>query len=455
MTESSSLRLPVAENQARFRELVSQALAHAQTLGASDAVAEVAESCGRSVTVRNQNLDTVEQHRDRGLSITVYAGQRLGSASTSDFSSEALRETVEAAWHIARHTAQDEASGLPDTDLLAQGTPDLELHHPWDVDTQEATELALQAEQAAKDVSSQITNSEGASLDTQESHFVLGNTRGFMGGYPSTRHSIMVAPIAGEGAGMQRDYWYAAQRRWQDLPDPAQVGRYAAERALARLSARRVPTGRFPVLFEAPLALGLLGALVQATSGGALYRQASFLLDSRGSAVTASHVNVIEDPFIKHAMGSSAFDAEGVATHARDVVRDGVLQNYFLSTYTGRKLGLPTTGNAGGSHNLTLSSTLTDPSDNLDAMLRKMGTGLLVTELIGQGVNYVTGDYSRGAFGYWVENGQISYPVEEITIAGNMADMLKQIVAVGADVITRGTKSSGSILIERMAVAGQ
>jgi PmbA protein len=288
-----------------------------------------------------------------------------------------------------------------------------------------------------------------------EGQFVLGISRGFLGGYPYSRHSLSVAPIAGRGDGMQRDFWYSSARRAQDLASPIEVGRYAAERALSRLNARPVRTGRFPVLFEAPLAVGLLGALVQATSGGALYRKASFLLDSLGKSVLADHLDVIENPYIPGAQGSSPFDAEGVRPQARRIVGQGVLQGYFLSTYTARKLGMATTGNAGGSHNLNLRSRLTRPDDDLSAMLRKMDTGLLVTELIGQGVNYVTGDYSRGAFGYWVQGGVIRHPVHEITIAGNLADMFREIVAVGADVHARGAKSTGSILIERMAIAGQ
>lgn len=455
MSDQPTTRLPIPQNQERFRELIGQALSHAKSLGASDASAEIGESSGLSVAVRNQDIDTVEQNRDRNLRVTVYAGHRRGSASTSDFSSKALRETVEAAWHIARYTAEDPAADLPDSDMLAIEFPDLELYHPWDVSTDEAMQLAAQAEQAARDVSGLITNTDGASVDTYEGHFVLGNTQGFMGGYPYTRHSLSVSPIAGTGSAMQRDYWYSAARSFDALADPQTVGRYAAERALARLSARRAKTGRFPVLFEAPLALGLLGALVQASSGGALYRKASFLLDTLGKPVLSDHIDVVENPFIHRAMGSSVFDSEGVRTQPRDVVQSGVLQGYFLSSYTARKLNMRSTGNAGGSHNLQLSSRLTHPDDDLAAMLRKMGTGLLVTELIGQGVNYVTGDYSRGAFGYWVENGQIVYPVEEITIAGNMADMFRQIVAVGADSITRGSKTSGSILIEQMAIAGK
>jgi PmbA protein len=424
-------------------------------LGASDAAAEVSEGRGLAVSVRKGHVETVEQTRDRSLDVTVFAGQRRGSASTSDFSTKALRETVEAAWHIARYTAEDPAAGLPEADQLAIGVKNkLQLHHPWALSVEEATRLAVEAERAALVTDKRITNTDGAGVDTHEGHFVLGNSRGFLDGYAYSRHGLSVSPIAGRGHSMQRDYWYTSDRRADRLADPAAVGRYAAERALARMSAKRIPTGHFPVLFEAPLALGLLGALTQATSGGALYRQTSFLLDSLGRQLFPTHINVLEDPHIKGAMGSSPFDEEGVKTHARDVIRAGVLQGYFLSTYTARKLGMVTTGNAGGSHNLVLRSSQTHKKDDFQAMLRKMGTGLLVTELIGQGVNYVTGDYSRGAFGYWVQNGEIQHAVEEITIAGNLKDMFAQIVAVGADTITRGSKTTGSILIERMAIAG-
>ena len=453
MIDSAS-SLPIAENQARFRELVEKALAHARALGASDAAAEVSESQGLSVTVRKDDIETVEQTRDRSLDVTVYAGQRRGSASTSDFSAAALKETVEAAWHIARYTAEDPAAGLPDADTLAFDYPDLDLHRPWPISTEQATALGLRAERAAREVDPRIANTDGATVGAYEGHFVLGNTRGFVGGYPYSRHSLSVAPIAGRGAHMQRDYWYTSQRDPALLADPEAVGRYAAERALSRLSARRVRTGRFPVLFEAPLALGLLGALTQAANGGALYRKASFLLDALGKPIFPDHIDVDEDPHLAGGLGSAPFDDEGVRTRARSVVQAGVLQGYFLSTYTARKLGMATTGNAGGSHNLTLRSRLTRPQDDFEAMLKKMGTGLLVTELIGQGVNYVTGDYSRGAFGYWVENGEIRHAVQEITIAGNLLDMFRQIVAVGADTIARGTKRTGSILIEQMAVAG-
>lgn len=454
MATSNSF-LPVAQNRPIFEDLVTQALKHAKGLGASDAAAEVSEGRGLAVSVRKGHVETVEQTRDRSLDVTVFAGQRRGSASTSDFSTKALRETVEAAWHIARYTAEDPAAGLPEADQLAIGVKNkLQLHHPWALSVEEATRLAVEAERAALVTDKRITNTDGAGVDTHEGHFVLGNSRGFLDGYAYSRHGLSVSPIAGRGHSMQRDYWYTSDRRADRLADPAAVGRYAAERALARMSAKRIPTGHFPVLFEAPLALGLLGALTQATSGGALYRQTSFLLDSLGRQLFPTHINVLEDPHIKGAMGSSPFDEEGVKTQARDVIRAGVLQGYFLSTYTARKLGMVTTGNAGGSHNLVLRSSQTHKKDDFQAMLRKMGTGLLVTELIGQGVNYVTGDYSRGAFGYWVQNGEIQHAVEEITIAGNLKDMFAQIVAVGADTITRGSKTTGSILIERMAIAG-
>ncbi len=355
MNPHSTSHLSIPENQAHFRELVQDALRQARAIGASDAAVEVSESCGLSVSVRNNDLETVEQTRDRSMDLTVFAGQRRGSASTSDFSAAALRETVEAAWHIARYTAADPAAGLPEAELLAHDYPDLQLHYPWDISADGAAELALVAERAARATSRLITNTDGASVDTYEGHFVLGNSRGFMGGYPYSRHSVSVAPIVGRGAHMQRDYWYSSERNPALLADAQAVGRYAAERTLARMSARRIKTGRFPVLFEAPVAVGLLGALVQATSGGALYRKASFLMDSLNTQVLSSHLDISENPHTPGAMGSTPFDDEGVRTRPRMVVSEGVLQGYFLSSYTARKLGLQTTGNAGGSHNLNLT----------------------------------------------------------------------------------------------------
>ncbi len=446
-----------AYSQDHFRQLIEDVLAEAKRLGASDAGAEVSEGSGMSVSVRRGSLENVERNRDKSLGISVYLGQRRGNASTSDFSPQALRDTVRAAYDIARFTAEDEFAGLPDEQDLSldeAARPALDLFHPWAITAEQAAELALRCEDAALKTDARITNSEGAAVSAQQSHFFSGNSRGFRGGYASSRHSVSVAPIAGRGAGMERDAWYSSMRDAADLSSPESIGRYAAERALARLKGRKVKTANVPVLFEAPVAAGLLGALVQATSGGALYRRASFLLDSLDRQVLAPHVEVVEDPHVLKGKGSSPFDDEGVKTRARTVVEAGVLKGYFLSTYSARKLGLRTTGHAGGSHNLTMRSRATAPGDDLPTMLRRLGTGLFVTELMGQGVNYVTGDYSRGASGYWVENGVIAHPVHEITIAGNVKEMFQQIVGIGADVYTLGSKTVGSILIERMKLAG-
>ncbi len=441
----------------QFQALVADALAEAKKLGATDAGAEVSEGCGLSVSVRLGQLENVERNRDKSLGISVYLGQRRGNASTSDFSPQALRDTVRAAYDIARFTAEDEFAGLPDEADLALDEaqrPELDLFHPWAIDAAQAAELALRCEAAALGVDKRITNSEGAAVSAQQSHFWMANSRGFSGGYASSRHSISVAPIAGRGNDMQRDAWYSSMRDAAELASPEAVGRYAAERALSRLKARKVATAEVPVLFESTMAVGLLGALVQATSGGSLYRRTSFLLDSLGQSVMAPHIDIAEDPHIRKGKGSSPFDDEGVRTRARSVVQGGVLQGYFLTSYSARKLGLHTTGHAGGSHNLRMSSRATAPGDDLPTMLRRLGTGLFVTELMGQGVNYVTGDYSRGASGYWVENGVIAYPVHEVTIAGNLRDMFQNIVGIGADEFSMGTKTVGSILVTGMKLAG-
>jgi len=446
-----------AYTQAEFQQLIEDSLSLARKLGASDAAAEVSEGVGLSVSVRKGKLENVERNRDKTIGVTVYLGQRRGNASTSDFSPQALEQTVRAAYDIARYTAEDPAAGLPSADDLAMGRAarrDLDLFHPWSIDAEGAAELARRCEDAALSVDARITNSEGAGVSAQQSHFFAGNTVGFRGGYASSRHSLSVSPIAGRGKDMQRDFWYTSERDARDMAKPEAVGRYAAERALSRLKSRKIATCEVPVLFENTLAAGLLGAYVQATSGGALYRKATFLLDSLGQPVFPKHIDILEDPHILKGKGSAPFDDEGVLTRKRRVVKAGVVQGYFLSSYSARKLGMPTTGHAGGSQNLVLSSRLTNPKDNLKAMLRKLGTGLFVTELMGQGVNYVTGDYSRGAAGYWVENGVIQYPVHEITIAGHLGEMFQQIVAVGADAYTYGSKTIGSVLIERMKVAG-
>ena len=446
-----------AYSRAFFESRVDASLAVAKKLGATDAAAEVSEGCGLSVSVRNGELENVERNRDKSLGVTVYVGQRRGNASTSDFSDAAIAQTVSAAFDIARFTAEDPFASLPMAKDIASAKDrkrDLDLFHPWVLTSEDAAVLALECEAAALSVDKRITNSEGAAVSAQQSHFFSAHTNGFRGGYASSRHSLSVSPIAGKGDDMQRDAWYSSMRNAKDLASPQAVGRYAAERALSRLRARKIPTTECPVLFESPLAAGLLGALVQAVSGGALYRKSSFLLNSLGKPVLPKHMDVFEDPFVMGGKGSSPFDDEGVTVRARQVVEAGRLQGYFLSSYTARKLGMQTTGNAGGSHNLTMTSRLTRSSDTLDAMIQKLGTGLLVTELMGQGVNYVTGDYSRGASGFWVEKGQIAYPVHEITIAGNMKNMLKGIEAVGADAYNYGAKTVGSMLVNRMKVAG-
>ena len=444
-----------AYSRAFFEHLVDSAIAHAKKLGASDAGAEASEGAGLSVSVRKGELEHVERNRDKSLGITVYLGQRRGNASTSDFSQQAIERTVQAAYDIARFTAQDPFAALPDEADIAQGpAPDLDLFHHWAIDSGQAADLALACEAAALQRDARISNSEGAAVSTQQSHFFSAHTHGFRGGYASSRHTLSVAPIAVNGDDMQRDAWYSSMRSPADLASPQAIGTYAADRALSRLHARKIPTTECPVLFDAPLAAGLLGAFVHAVSGGALYRKSTFLLDSMGQQVFPAHLHIDEDPFVLRGKGSSPFDAEGVAVRARRVVDAGTVQGYFLSSYTARKLGMPVTGHAGGSHNLTLHSSLTRPDDDLPAMLQKLGTGLFVIELMGHGLNAVTGDYSRGASGFWVENGQIAFPVHEITIAGNMRDMFMGIEAVGADAYNYGAKTTGSILINRMTVAG-
>jgi len=447
-----------SHSQDQLKEIAQDVLRFAKDKGASDAAVEISEGQGLSVTVRKGQIETIEQNKDKGIGVTVYLGRdraiRRGNASTSDFSAQSLKDTVEAAYNIARFTAEDDCAGLPEAELLEMQPRDLQLFHPWTLTAEQAVALAQRTEAAAFAVDKRITNSEGANTYAQQSHFVMANTRGFMGGYPYSRHSLSVSPIAGKGNNMQRDDWYSSDRDPTKLAQPEAIGRYAAERALSRLSARKLDTRKCPVLFEAPLAAGLLGSFVQAISGGSLYRKSTFLTDSLGMAVFSPDIQIIEDPHVPGAVGSSPFDEEGVRTHRREVVSNGIVQGYFLSTYSARKLGMQTTGNAGGSHNLQIVSSTTRAGDDFNTMLKKLDTGLLVTELMGHGVNYVTGDYSRGVSGYWVERGVIQYPVEEITIAGNLRDMFKNIVAIGDDVLVRGTKKTGSILISTMTIAG-
>jgi PmbA protein len=446
-----------AYSREQFQALVEDVLQIARAVGASDAAAEVSEGSGRSVSTRKGALEHVERNRDKSLGVTVFVGQCRGNASSSDFSRQALEQTVRAAYDIARFTAEDPAAGLPDAGDLAsadEAAMDLDLFHPWAIDADAAAKVARRCEAAAFDTDRRITNSEGAGVSAQQSHFFAGNSRGFRGGYASSRHSISVAPIAGRGAGMQRDAWYSSMRDATELASPEAVGRYAAERALSRLHSRKVGTCEVPVLFESTLAAGLIATYVQATSGGALYRKASFLLDSLGKTLLSTHLDLDEDPHQRKGKASAPFDDEGVRTRRRRVVEAGVVNGYFLSSYSARKLGMHTTGHAGGAQNLRLTSRLTQTGDDLPAMLRKLGRGLFVTELMGQGVNYVTGDYSRGAAGYWVEGGAIVHPVHEVTIAGHLGQMLRDIAAVGADAYTMGGKTVGSLLVGRMTVAG-
>lgn len=432
-----------------IKQMSEDVLKMAQGLGASAAEAELSLSIGQSVSVRMNEVENIEYNRDKGVSVTVYFGKQKGHASTSDLSLQALKDTVAAACNIAKYTAKDEFCGLADADLMAKNMPDLDLNHPWDVSVDQAIEIAKQCETAAMEVDARINNSEGASVSTGTGFFAYSNSHGFTGGYPSSRHGISCSVIAESDSNMQRDYWYSTARAPQDLQTAVDIGKVAGERTVRRLGAKKIKTCQVPVLFEASLASGLISSLISAVSGGNLYRKSSFLLDSLGKQIASPLLNIYEDPHIRKGLASSPFDSEGVATISRELVKEGVLQGYVLSSYSARKLGMKTTGNAGGNHNLIVQSGSLD----FVGLLKEMGTGLVVTELLGHGMNMVTGDYSRGAAGFWVENGVIMHPVEEITIASNMPDMLKMIVAIGNDVLVQGSKQVGSILIERMTVA--
>jgi PmbA protein len=434
-----------------LKQLAQDILAQARVEGASAAETDVSTAIGQNVTVRKGEVETIEYNRDKGMSVTVYFGEKRGHASSSDLSAAAIRDTVRAACSIARYTAADPFAGLADEALLARGKlPDLNIHHPWALPVESAIELAQRCEAAAFAVDARINNSEGASVSTHESNFAYANTLGFLNGFATSRHGFSCSVIAGTGDSMQRDYWYTTARDARDLDSAEDVGREAGERTLRRLNGRKLKTREVPVLFDPSLAAGLIGHFVSAASGGSLYRKSSFLVDSLGKPIFAPLVQIREEPHLIKGLASTTFDDEGVATKARDVVKDGVLQGYFLGSYSARKLGMSTTGNAGGNHNLILQSGELD----FDGLLKMMDTGLVVTELLGQGVNQVTGDYSRGAAGFWVEKGEIRYAVEEVTIAGNLAEMFHNIVAVGKDVLVRGSKQCGSILIEQMTVAG-
>jgi PmbA protein len=441
----------ILPEQSRLESLVAAILAEAAAQGASAAEAAVNFSHALSVTVRLGEVETLEHHRSRGLGVTVYFEQRKGSASTSDWSPEAVRATVRAACAIARYTAADPCAGLADPDRLAKEIPDLDLYHPWELSAEGAIEIARTCEAAALGCDARIRNSEGGSVSTQNGCVVYGNSHGFCGGYSSTRHSLSCSVIAQDESGMQRDYWYTLDRQHTALESAEAVGRQAAERALKRLNSRRLSTREVPVLFVPELARGVIGHFIGAIRGGALYRKASFLLDQLGQRLFPDFLNIREEPHLLGALGSTPFDAEGVATLDRDLVRNGVLQGYVLDSYSARRLGMQTTGNAGGVHNVTVEP---GPLD-FAGLVKHRDTGLIVTHLMGHGVNLVTGDYSRGAAGFWVEGGEIQYPVEEITIAGNLKEMFSGITAVGNDLDLRGNIRCGSLLIERMTVAGE
>ena len=451
MTLNLSTETSPAHSPDTLRQIAQDLLQYAMKQGASACAAEVSEGIGQAVTVRQGEVETIEYNRDKGLGVSVFIGKQRGSASTSDFSPQAIRDSVDAALNIARFTAVDECAGLPPQDLLATEFPDLDLYHPWLLDVDSAIELARRCEQAAFATDKRITNSEGASVNVHESNFIYANSLGFIGGFPTSRHSISCSMIAGKGASMQRDYWYSEARDAADMLSAEEVGRITTERTVRRLKARKLATMQVPVLFEAPIAAGLLGSFVSAVSGSSLYRKSSFLLDQLGKPVFSSNIHIEDVPDIRKGLASGTFDGEGVKTQRRTIVENGVLQGYFLATYSGCKLGMQSTGNAGGTNNLIVRPGALD----LKGLLKKMNRGLLVTELLGSGVNAVTGDYSRGAAGFWVEHGEIQYAVEEITIAGNLKDMYKHILEVGNDVLISGSRQCGSILIENMMVAGQ
>ena len=434
-----------------LRQLARDMLQYAKQQGATACAAEVSDGFGQAVSVRNGEVETIEYNRDKGLAVSVFIGQRRGNASTSDFSTQAMRDTVDAAMSIARYTASDDCAGLPEIEMLATEFPDFDLYHPWALNVEQAIELAKECEQAAFARDERISNSEGATVNVHEAQFVYANSLGFIHGFPTSRHSISCAVIAGKNETMQRDYWYSEARNAREILKVEEIGRIAAERALRRLKARKLGTMQVPVLYEAPVATSLIGHFVGAVSGGSLYRKSSFLLDHLGKQVFSKNIQISDVPDIPRGLATGAFDDEGVKTQRRAIVEKGVLQGYFLGSYSARKLGMKTTGNAGGNHNLIVKPGKLD----FDGLLKKMGRGLVVTELLGQGVNHVTGDYSRGAAGFWVENGEIQYPVEEFTIAGNLKDMFHHIAAVGNDVLVQGSRQCGSILIVNMMVAGQ
>lgn len=443
------------KKQAEYQDCIDGALRAAKKLGANESEISISESSGLSVGVRQNEIETLEHDQNKGLSITVYVNQCKGSATTSDFSKKAINEAVKVAVDIARFTSKDEFSGLPDAQNLAWNYPSLDLYHPWKIKTADAIDIALECEAAALKFDKRVVNSEGVTLSSHDSINLYGNSHGFIGTYPQSRHSLSCSVISSEKGSasneMQRDYWFSISRDAELLVEPKKVGREAAKRAVARLGATQISTGKYPVLFSPDMAAGLMSHLVAALSGGSIYRKSSFLLDALDTRIFPDWMQIYEQPHIIGAMGSAPFDSEGVKTSSRSIIEDGVLQSYILDSYSAKKLKMNTTGNAGGVHNLCVEPG----KNNFNSMLKQMGKGLFVTELMGQGINTVTGDYSRGATGFWVENGKIQHPVEEITIAGNLKSMFQQIAAVGNDVDLRRSTRTGSVLIEEMMIAGK
>ncbi len=443
--------VPIGEQDIeRLKNIAEDILSEAKKQGADQVEAAISIGQGLSVNARLGEVETIEHHRDQGVGVTIYNGKKKGSASSTKLDLSSVKEMVKAACAIAHYAEEDPFSGLPERAVLATDFPDLSLHHPWALSAKAAIEMAVSCEDAAREYDEKITNSEGASVQTFEGTRVLANSLGFNHGYLSSRHSMSCSVIGETDGNMQRDYWYTVARRAQDMENAASVGKKAAERTVNRLGARSLSTRKCPVMFAADVSGGLIGHFISAIRGGNLYRKSTFLLDSLGSQVFPDFIDIYEQPLLSQAMGSASYDSEGVATSQRHIVEAGVVQGYVLSSYSARKLGMATTANAGGVHNLTVK--LGDLG--FTQMLKEMNTGLLVTELIGQGVNTLTGDYSRGAAGFWVENGVIQFPVEEVTIAGNLKDIFKSIVTVGNDVDLRGNTRTGSILISEMTLAG-
>jgi PmbA protein len=443
--------MPLAISSSALRDIALAAIDHAKRGGADQAEAEVTQGSGLNVTVRMGELETLEHHVDKSLGVTVYVGGRKGNASSGDFSADAIKAAVDKALTIAKYTSADPFAGLADAELMARDIPDLDLYHPWDIDVETATRMAKECEDAGFAVDERIDNSEGGSVSASESEFFYANTHGFVGGYKGSAHYIGCAMVATDGDAMERDDWYTSHRVPSSLESAESVGRKAGERSIARLNPRKLPTQTAPVIFTPALAGGFIGHAISALYGGSLYRKTSFLLDSIGQEIFSPLVNIVDDPHIKRAYASSPFDGEGVACSKRTIVDNGVIRGYFLSAYSARKLNMKSTGNAGGNHNLVVTPTM---QGDTAALAKQMQRGLIVTDLMGQGVNPVTGDYSRGAAGFWVENGEIVYPVSEITIAGNLLELYKRIVAIGSDVDQRGSKWVGSLLVDGMQIAG-